>query len=78
MGEIGTIRQDFGYDPETKDDTTTFLVNPANIGALSVDNSFGQYWLFPRQIEDIKLSTEVPNYLRQEQRLFVDQFYTTQ
>lgn len=75
VGEIGTIGEDFGYDPETEDDTTTFLVNPANLGTSSNDKSFGKYWLFPRQIEHITISTDLPSYLRPEQKAFVDQFY---
>ena len=66
-----------GFDPETNYDTP-FLVNPASIGSLSVDDSFGMYWLFPRQIISIELSTELPPYLNQNQRKFVDRFYNAQ
>lgn len=75
VGQIGTVIEDSGYDPETNDNTT-FLVNPTNIGILSVDDSFGKYWLFPRQIEHITLSTDLPSYLRPEQKALVDQLYS--
>lgn len=76
-GEIKTIDQDIGYDPETGDDHA-ILINPASIGAMSMDQSFGRYWMFPRQIEGVKLSTELPSYLRPEQVEFVGSFYTNQ
>lgn len=74
VGSIETIKVADGYDPETKDDNV-LLVNPTSLGFFSLDQMFGKYWLFPRQIEDIKLSTDLPPYLDPSQTEFVDQFY---
>ena len=68
-GPIGLI------DPKTNYETVV-LINPVNIGGFSINKRLGQYFLFPRQILGIALSTEIPGYLNEAEMASVNNFYS--